>query len=135
MRRTSAIFCLCSVLLCGFTPPLPPLPPTNHISAAIQQGAGAAALISKPKLVVPPTTHTNRLLLSWTTTNFIGRDQPFNGYIVDYISSDHKLDTNLFDVQTNYGKGWGVLLTTNHGPVAITTTNPQGMFRLRSYLQ
>ena len=57
------LVCLCMVVCLGAAlPPLPPKPKRPHKSAAVHQGAGAAALISKLSVIVPPSPVTNTIV-------------------------------------------------------------------------
>lgn len=58
----AVVFCgLCAAgwaIGAALTPPLPPVPKRNHVSAAVHQGQGAAKLIAKAVLPPAPTTNT-----------------------------------------------------------------------------
>lgn len=100
-----ALFFLASIRVFGATPPpLPPVPvrpATNHVSAAVQQGAGAAALLAGIKAkpaIAPVTTYRTNIIVwkyppQWNPSNF----------------------------------WWNVLTATNiHGPWTVAVSNATG---------
>jgi hypothetical protein len=115
------------------TPPLPPEPKAPHRSAAVSQGAGAAALIVRKAVVLPPALFTNHLWLIW--------DAPVNDNLnLIWVVWDcaRQVDlTNYFEVQaqTNGAGDWAVWGVTNKSPWPIVATNSCLYFRLRSFLQ
>jgi len=91
--------------------PLPPLPPTNHVSAAVSQGDAAKAQLAgvKPKVVIAPKPIV--ITVSWTNP-----PAPAKFSATNYVSA--------LEVSTN-GKAWTVLATLPYQPsCSVMITNP-----------
>jgi len=115
----AVVFCaLCATgwaIGAALTPPLPPVPKRNHVSAAVHQGAGAAKLIAKAIIPAPPTTNT-----------FVWQYPPG----IDPSSRWWNIEASS-DLAT-----WLVISSNASGPseVRVKRTDPPGFFRLAGRL-
>lgn len=108
------LVCLCMVACLGASlPPLPPKPKLPHASAAVHQGAGAAALISKLAVIVPPSP----------TTNAIAWQYP-PGLVASNLWWNIEASTDLAH--------WSVLVSNASGvcEVRVLRTEPARVYRL-----
>lgn len=104
---------------------MPPVPKRPHKSAAVHQGAGAAALIAKPKVVLP-----------WSRTFAYSFYRPtndvINGLLVAWDTKAQRFVTNYAQIQSQslIGGKWTVLGITNCSPFVFSTTNSNLFLRL-----
>jgi len=71
----------------------PPMPPIPHQSAQVERGAGARALLAKPKVVVPPKVYA----LAWDICPAIATN---SAYYAPYWNTAILRTTNFHDWQT-----------------------------------